>query len=386
MTSLSFLVDSAQDAKFRLEVRSWMAENLPEELRGWSTRPPREMIQPWHHKLFERGWIAPHWPKEYGGMEASISEQLILQEELGHAGAPILSRQALGHIGPILMRHGTDAQKAYHLPKMLSGEVMWCQGYSEPGSGSDLASLQTRGEVDGEEIVINGQKIWTTGGHFADWMYALVRTNPDAPKKQGGISMVLIDLKTPGISIRPIMTIADDEEFSEVFFDDVRIPFSNLVGELNDGWSVAKALLASERIGNANPQLALQCLDKLQRVARATGTINDPVFQDNLNKLELDVLAQSAVFAHAIQQAKAGMDIGAGSSFMKIVATENIQRIADLMFEAAGQHAADVEPMGTDEGPVDVSVLWREVRRITIYAGSSEIQRNITAKRVLGLP
>jgi alkylation response protein AidB-like acyl-CoA dehydrogenase len=386
MTSLSFLVDSAQDAKFRLEVRSWMAENLPEELRGWSTRPPREMIQPWHHKLFERGWIAPHWPKEYGGMEASISEQLILQEELGHAGAPILSRQALGHIGPILMRHGTDAQKAYHLPKMLSGEVMWCQGYSEPGSGSDLASLQTRGEVDGEEIVINGQKIWTTGGHFADWMYALVRTNPDAPKKQGGISMVLIDLKTPGISIRPIMTIADDEEFSEVFFDDVRIPFSNLVGELNDGWSVAKALLASERIGNANPQLALQCLDKLQRVARATGTINDPVFQDNLNKLELDVLAQSAVFAHAIQQAKAGMDIGAGSSFMKIVATENIQRIADLMFEAAGQHAADVEPMVTDEGPVDVSVLWREVRRITIYAGSSEIQRNITAKRVLGLP
>ena len=386
MTSLSFLVDSAQDAKFRLEVRSWMAENLPEELRGWSTRPPREMIQPWHHKLFERGWIAPHWPKEYGGMEASISEQLILQEELGHAGAPILSRQALGHIGPILMRHGTDAQKAYHLPKMLSGEVMWCQGYSEPGSGSDLASLQTRGEVDDEEIVINGQKIWTTGGHFADWMYALVRTNPDAPKKQGGISMVLIDLKTPGISIRPIMTIADDEEFAEVFFDDVRIPFSNLVGELNDGWSVAKALLASERIGNANPQLALQCLDKLQRVARATGTINDPVFQDNLNKLELDVLAQSAVFAHAIQQAKAGMDIGAGSSFMKIVATENIQRIADLMFEAAGQHAADVEPMVTDEGPVDVSVLWREVRRITIYAGSSEIQRNITAKRVLGLP
>ena len=386
MTSLSFLVDSAQDAKFRSEVRNWMAKNLPDELRGWSTRPPRDMIQPWHHKLFEKGWIAPNWPKEYGGMEASISEQLMMQEELGHAGAPIRSRQASGHIGPILMRHGTDAQKADHLPKMLSGEVMWCQGYSEPGSGSDLASLQTRGEVDGEEIVINGQKIWTTGGHSADWMYALVRTNPDAPKKQGGISMVLIDLKTPGISIRPIMTIADDEEFSEVFFDDVRIPFSNLVGKLNDGWSVAKALLASERIGNANPQLALQCLDKLQRVARATGRINDPVFQDNLNKLELDVLAQSAVFAHAIQQAKAGMDIGAGSSFMKIVATENIQRIADLMFEAAGQHAADVEPMVTDEGPVDVSVLWREVRRITIYAGSSEIQRNITAKRVLGLP
>jgi alkylation response protein AidB-like acyl-CoA dehydrogenase len=386
MSSLSFLVDSPKDAKFRAEVSAWMKKYLPEELRNWSTRPPREMIQPWHFKLYERGWIAPHWPKEYGGMEASISEQLILQEELSRAGAPILSRQALGHIGPILMHHGTDAQKQAHLPQMLSGDVMWCQGYSEPGSGSDLASLKTRGEVDGDEIVINGQKIWTTGGHFADWMYALVRTNPDAPKKQGGISMVLIDLKTPGITIRPIMTIADDEEFAEVFFDDVRVPVTNLVGELNDGWSVAKALLASERIGNANPQMALQCLDKLQRVAKATGVVNNPVFQDKVTQLELDVLAQSAVFAHAVQQAKAGMDIGAGSSFMKIVATENIQRIADLMFEAAGDHAADVEPMDTEEGPVDVSVLWREVRRITIYAGSSEIQRNITAKRVLGLP
>ena len=386
MSSLSFLVDSPQDAKFRAEVRAWMNDNLPEELRGWSTRPPRDMIQPWHFKLYERGWIAPHWPKEYGGMEASISEQLILQEELGRAGAPILSRQALGHIGPILMHHGTDTQKKDHLPKMLSGEVMWCQGYSEPGSGSDLASLKTRGEVDGDEIVINGQKIWTTGGHFADWMYALIRTNPDAPKKQGGISMVLIDLKTPGVTIRPIMTIADDEEFAEVFFDDVRVPITNLVGELNDGWSVAKALLASERIGNANPQMALQCLDKLQRVAKATGAIDDPVFQDKVTQLELDVLAQSAVFAHAVQQAKAGMNIGAGSSFMKIVATENIQRIADLMFEAAGEHAADAEPLDTEEGSVDVSVLWREVRRITIYAGSSEIQRNITAKRVLGLP
>ncbi|MBK19684.1 MAG: acyl-CoA dehydrogenase [Rhodospirillaceae bacterium] len=386
MSSLSFLVDSPQDAKFRSEVRAWMTENLPDELRGWSTRPPRKMIQPWHFKLYERGWIAPHWPKEHGGMEASISEQLILQEELGRAGAPILSRQALGHIGPILMHHGTAAQKEEHLPKMLTGEVMWCQGYSEPGSGSDLASLQTRGEVDGEEIVINGHKIWTTGGHFADWMYALIRTDPDAPKKQAGISMVLIDLKTPGITIRPIMTIADDEEFAEVFFDDVRIPISNLVGELNDGWSVAKALLASERIGNANPQMALQCLDKLQRVAKATGAINDPVFQGKITQIELDVLAQSAVFAHAVQQAKAGQDIGAGSSFMKIVATENIQRIADLMFEAAGEHAADVDPIDTDEGPVDVSVLWREVRRITIYAGSSEIQRNIAAKRVLGLP
>ena len=386
MTSFSFLVDSPEDAQFRSEVRSWLAQNLPDNLRGWSTRPPRDLIQPWHFKLYKQGWIAPNWPKEYGGMEASISEQLILQEELGHAGAPILSRQALGHIGPILMRHGTEKQKSDHLPRMLSGDIMWCQGYSEPGSGSDLASLKTRGDVDGNEIVINGQKIWTTGGHFADWMYALIRTDPNAPKKQAGISMVLINLKTAGITIHPIKTIADDEEFSEVFFDDVRIPIENLVGELNDGWSVAKALLASERIGNANPQMALQFLNKLERVANATGAINNPIFQDKIVSLELDVLAQSAVFSHAVQQAKAGMDIGADSSFMKIVATENIQRILDLMFEAAREHAADLDPIETEEGPVDVSVLWREVRRITIYAGSSEIQRNIIAKRVLGLP
>ena len=386
MQSLSFLVDNTKDAKFRSEVREWIKLNLPKDLQGWVTRPPRNLIQPWHYKLYEKGWIAPHWTKKYGGMEATLSEQFILQEELGYAGAPVLSRQALGHIGPILMRHGTETQKAEHLPKMLSGETMWCQGYSEPGSGSDLASLKTRGEIEGKEIVINGQKIWTTGAHYADWMYALIRTNPDAPKKQGGISMVLIDLTTPNINIRPIKTIADDEEFSEVLFDNVRIPKSNLVGNLNEGWTVAKALLASERIGNANPQLALQSLDRLQRVAKATGMNLDAAFQEKITQIEMDVLAQSAVFAHAVQQAQSEMDIGAGSSFMKIVATENVQKIADLMFEAAGEYAADEKPIQTDEGPVDVSVLWREVRRITIYAGSSEIQRNITAKRVLGLP
>lgn len=386
MSAISFIADTREDAAFRLEVRKWLAENLPPELQGWSTRPPPELIRPWQRKLYDRGWVAPNWPKRYGGMEATLNQQLILQEEFGRAGAPVLSRQAVGHIGPILIRHGTEAQKAEHLPGMLSGETLWCQGYSEPGAGSDLANLRTRGEVDGDHVVINGHKIWTTWGHHADWMYALVRTDPDAPRKQLGISMVLIDLKTPGITIRPIRTLADDEEFAEEFFDDVRVPRANVVGEWNDGWRVAKALLDSERLGNANPQLAIDVLDRVRKVARATGVLDDPAFQDRLTQAELDVLAQSAVFAHAIQMARAGMEVGADSSFIKIVSTDVVQRIADLLLDAAGEHGAEAGPLATPDGPVDVSVLWREVRRISIFAGTSEIQRNVTAKRVLGLP
>jgi alkylation response protein AidB-like acyl-CoA dehydrogenase len=386
MSGISFLVDTKEDAAYRAGIRAWLEENLPKKLRGWSVRPPPEMTQPWHRKLHDRGLIAPHWPKEHGGTDAPLNERLILQEELGRVGAPVLSRQALGHIGPILMRHGTEEQKTQHLPKMLTGEVLWCQGYSEPGAGSDLASLSTRGVIDGDEIVINGQKIWTTWGHHANWMYALIRTDPDSPRKQAGISMILIDMTTPGISPRPIMTIAGDEEFAEVFFDDVRVPVANLVGDLNDGWRVAKALMASERIGNANPQLSLETLDRVRKVAKATGVLDDPVFRDKLAKAEIDVMAQSAMFAQVVEMTQAGMDIGDGSSFIKIVSTETMQKICDLLLESAGDRGAESGPIETEDGPVDVAIHWLEARRMSIYAGTSEIQRNVTAKRVLGLP
>jgi hypothetical protein len=386
MSNFSFMVDSREDAAFRQEVRAWLAENLPSALRGWSVRPPPDLIREFHKRLYAKGWIAPHWPKEYGGTEMSLHRRLILQEEMGLAGAPVLSRQALGHIGPILMRHGTEAQKARHLPAMLSGEVHWCQGYSEPNAGSDLASLRTRAERDGDHFVVNGQKIWTTWAHHAQWMYALVRTDPDAPRKQAGISMILIDLATPGIAIRPIRTIADDEEFAEVFFQDVRVPAENLVGRINDGWRIAKALLDHERIGNASPQFAIDGLDRLKKVARATGAIDDPVFRDKLARVELDVLAQAAVFAHTVELADSGMEIGSGSSFIKLVATDTIQLIGDLLLEAAGPHGADLEAFDTPEGPVEVSGFFRQARRNSIFAGTSEIQRSVTAKRVLGLP
>ena len=247
--TVSFLVDSADEAAFRKEVRDWLDESLAPELRGWSVRPPFALARPWHRKIYDRGWIAPHWPKKYGGMEATLNQQLILLEEFAAAGAPELSHQALNHIGPILMHHGTEKQKAQHLPPMLSGDAVWCQGYSEPNAGSDLASLTTRAEAGDKEFTVNGQKIWTTWAHNAQWMYALVRTDPDVPKKQMGISLILLDLKTPGITIRPICTLADDEEFAEVFFDDVKVPRENLVGGLHEGWTVAKAVLTNERVG-----------------------------------------------------------------------------------------------------------------------------------------
>jgi alkylation response protein AidB-like acyl-CoA dehydrogenase len=269
---------------------------------------------------------------------------------------------------------------------MLSGEVHWCQGYSEPNAGSDLASLRTRADLDGDHFVVNGQKIWTTWAHHAHWMYALVRTDQDAPRKQAGISLILIDLATKGITIRPIMTIADDEEFCEVFFDNVRVPAENLVGEINNGWSVAKALMDNERIGNASPQAAIDGLDRLKKVARATGAMDDPVFRDKITRVELDVLAQAAVFAHTVELASADMPIGSGSSFIKLVGTDTVQEIGDLLLEAVGPHGADLGAIDTPDGPVEVSGFFREARRNSIFAGTSEIQRSVTAKRVLGLP
>lgn len=386
MSNFSFIKDSKEDAAFRAEVRTWLAENLPDNLRSWVTRPPPELMRPWHKLLYEKGWIAPHWPKKYGGMEATLSQQLIFLEEFGAAGAPIISRQALGHIGPILMEYGTEEQKAQHLPKMLSGEVHWCQGYSEPNAGSDLASLRTRADLDGDHFVVNGQKIWTTWGHHAEWMFALVRTDQDAPRKQAGISMILMDLKTDGITIRPIRTIADDNEFAEVFFENVRVPRENIVGEVNDGWRVAKALLDHERIGNASPQFAIDSLDMLKRLARSTGAIDDPVFKERLIRVELDILAQSAVVAHSVELANAGRQIGASSSFIKLLGTNTAQSVGDLMLEAAGPRGAETEAVDTPEGPVEVSGYFREARRNSIYGGTSEIQRTVIAKRVLGLP
>lgn len=384
--SISFRTDSPEEKSFRAEARDWIDATLPDDLRGWSTRPPFDRAMWWHRQLHGKGWIAPAWPKSQGGMEATLNQQIILKEELARAGAPEISAQGINHVGPILMAFGTDAQKARFLPPILTGDESWCQGYSEPGAGSDLASLRTRADIDGDDFIINGSKIWTTWAQYSDWMFALVRSDPDAPRKQAGISFVLIDLKTPGIDIRPIKTIAGDEEFAEVFMDDVRVPMANLVGDLHDGWRVANALLAHERLGTANPQLLFDALERVKKVARASGALDDPYFRERLAEIEIDTVGFAAMFAHAAEIANAERSLGLDASIMKINGTETLQRLADLLLDAAGTDAALTGRVQTEDGPIEIAPLFLQVRRSTIYGGSSEIQRNILAKRVLGLP
>jgi alkylation response protein AidB-like acyl-CoA dehydrogenase len=378
--------DSPEEAAFRTEVRTWLEANLPATLRGRTNRPPPAELMPWYRMLSRKGWIAPHWPKEHGGMGASLNEQIIMTEELARVGAPQLPAQGLNHIGPILIEFGSEAQKAKHLPPIIAGDVIWAQGYSEPGAGSDLASLATRATLDGDRFVVSGQKIWTTWGHHSDWMFALVRTDPQAQPRQAGISFLLLDLHSPGVRVRPIRTIAGDDEFAEVFFDDVAVPLENLVGKLNDGWRIANALLGHERLGTSNPQFALIALERIKTMARASGVMADPAFRDRLAAASINVTALVALFSHAVELTNRQHSLGPDSSIIKIVGSELLQSLNDLLIEAAGSEASMENPVPTAFGAVDVSTSFLQVRRSTIYGGSSEIQRNILARRVLNLP
>ena len=381
----SFRIDTEEEAAFRADVRHWLEANLPDNLRNIPTRPTVEEAMWWHKQLHGRGWAAPEWPKEWGGMEATLGQQVVFADELARIGSPEISAQALHHVGPILIRFGNEEQKARHLPGMLSGDVLWCQGYSEPNAGSDLASLRTSAVIDGDELVINGQKIWTTWGHRADWMFALVRTDPDAPKKQQGITFVLIDMKTPGITPRAIQTIADEDEFAEVFLDDVRVPMANVIGEINDGWTVATALLANERTGSANPMRSVMALREIRAAASASGAIEDVAFQEKLVDAELTILALSAAFSQVVTLTESGQSLGAQSSFVKLVGTESIQRLADVLMDSRGSDGALRNDGTGADAAFNAAAFYLRARRATIAAGTSEIQRNIIAKRVLDL-
>jgi alkylation response protein AidB-like acyl-CoA dehydrogenase len=381
-----FRRDTPAESRFRIEVRTWLEANLPLALRGRTARPPPAELMPWYKALSRKGWIAPHWPKHYGGMGATLNEQIIMTEELARIGAPQLPAQGLNHIGPILMEFGTEAQKVQHLPPIIAGTVIWAQGYSEPGAGSDLASLSTRATLEGDHFIVRGQKIWTTWGHHSNWMFALVRTDPQAQPRQAGISFLLIDLRSPGIRIRPIKTIAGDDEFSEVFFDDVIVPAENLVGKLNDGWRIANALLGHERLASSNPQFPLMALERVKTMARASGVIADPAFQDRLAAASINVTALSALFSHAVELTNNNQSPGPESSVIKIFASELLQTLNELLVQAAGGHAPTQNSITTNFGVVDIAAPFLQSRRATIYGGSSEIQRNILARRVLNLP
>ena len=377
------------DEAFRAVVRADFEQHFPRHLRFPPSRLRWSENRDWYLRMAAKGWIAPSWPCEFGGMGLAPAKLLIFLEEQERCGIVRFQDHGVLMVGPVLLRFGSEAQRRRYLPGILSCEEIWCQGYSEPGAGSDLASLRTRAEIvagpEGEEFVINGQKIWTTFAHDATHMFALVRTDPDA-KAQEGISFVLLDMKAPGITVRPIRDISGHEEFCEVFLDNVRTPAYNLVGQLNRGWTVAKSLLGFERIHIGSPKLPENGLQVLVSIARARGLIDDPVFRDRLVALQLDVRHLADIYAQFGATVARGEPLGQDVSVLKIWATETYQRIADLIVEAAGPYGA---VSGNAEiGGVRINVLasFYKARPTTIYGGSNEIQRNILAKHVLGLP
>lgn len=377
--------NAMDDDAFRMEIREWVEANYPEEYRFLPRRILFHECEGWYHKLSEKGWLCPLWPTEHGGMGLGPDKYIIYVEEFERHGVARMPDQGIVMVGPLLMKYGTQEQKNFHLPNIIAGKHIWCQGYSEPNAGSDLASLRTTAVLEGGEYVVNGQKIWTSLAHSSTWIYMLVRTDRDAAKQQEGISFLLCDLKTPGITIRPIRNIKGEAEFCEVFLDDVRVPKENLVGEPNKGWTMAKALLGFERIYIGNPRMPGYALNRLKLLADKLDAFGDPAFVDRYNRLRLDVHDLAASFEQYLAVVKVGGEIGSDVSFLKIWATETYQRITEEMVDLAGDYGAYRDDLQFDNAHIDVMSQFLGSRPASIYGGSNEIQRNIIAKRVLGL-
>ena len=377
--------NALSDAEFRQEVRTFFERSYPEALRYILRRARWDEMKGWWRTLYEHGWIAPNWPQAQGGMGLDAGKMVIFLEEMERHGVARPPDQGITQVGPIIMKFGTDAQQAHYLPRTLSGECIWCQGYSEPNAGSDLASLQTSAVIDGNTFVINGQKIWTSMAHDATHIYLLVRTDKQA-KKQEGISFLLVDLGTPGITVRPIRNIAGHEEFCEVFFDNVRVPTDALVGKLNAGWTVAKALLSFERLNIGSPRRPQYALRRLEMLARAQGLFSDPGFVDRYTALQLDIEDLGSLYGRFVEQTKRGEPLGHDVSSLKIWGMEAWQRLTELLVETGAEEGV-IDGVREVSG-VDVDFLgtYYYSRPSTIYGGSSEIQRNIMAKYVLRLP
>lgn len=376
----------ANDGDFRLHVRAWLEANFPPELRFPTRRLDFRQALDWHRRLAAKGWVAPGWPREYGGMGLGSYQQVIFAEELDRVGVMVIPNFGITMLGPLLLRFGTEEQKAHYLPRILSGEDLWCQGYSEPGAGSDLASLRTSAEPDGDHWVVNGQKIWTTMAQQANHVFLLVRTDKSA-KKQQGISFLLVPMDTPGITVRPIDNIGGYSEFAEVFFDAVRVPRTAMVGAVNQGWTMAKALLGAERILLGSPKLAKFPLQRLEALARSCGLLDDPVFRARFTALAMEVEDMVALYVRLLEVLRRGAVLGEEVSVLKLAVTELFQRVTDLLLEAAGEYGGTDAVLQLGDGsnlkPVNPYYLSRPA---TIYGGSSEVQRNILAKALLKLP
>ena len=373
------------ETEFRHMVRGFLAQHYPRHLRHMPYRLHWDEIKAWYFTLSKQGWIAPAWPQAFGGMQLPPDKLIAFIEEHERFGAARPPDQGIIMLGPVLIRFGTPAQQERYLPKILSGEHVWAQGYSEPNAGSDLASLRCEAVLDGDEFVVNGQKTWTTLGQDANHMFMLVRTDKTV-RKQAGISFLLVDLSTPGVTVRPIRNLAGDEEFCEVFFDNVRVPRANLVGELNRGWDIAKALLGFERLFAGSPKHSQYTLKQLTTLATARDLFADPAFVARYAELALDTADLSAMYAHYAAIVKRGEALPASVSFLKLWATETHERIALALAQAAAEHGGGAGATRFDGAEIHVLAPLVNALAGTIFSGTSEIQRGILAKQVLGLP
>lgn len=389
-------------AAFRTEVRDWLETNCPESMRtpmpadespggGRRAKFKNPDTKLWMDRCAERGYTVPMWPQEYGGAGLSKDENVVFQEEMRRINArPPHVGMGISMIGPALLEYGTDEQKAQHLPKIATGEIWWCQGYSEPGSGSDLASLRTAAVDAGDDFIVNGQKIWTSGANFADWMFCLVRTDPDAPKHEG-ISFVLFDMETPGVSVKPILLISGMSPFCETFLDDVRVPKENLVHELNKGWTVGKRLLQYERssiggIGGGQQTRSLEAYAKDYVGTDADGKIADPALRSSIVSHRINDRSFALTMRRSVEESESGRAPGALSSMFKLYGTEQNKNKYELLASAMGTQFLGWDGETFSDEERTQTRAWLRSKANSIEGGTSEVQLNIIAKRILGLP
>ena len=386
-----------EELAFRAEIRQWVAESLPKDLSHKvfnSLRLSRDDMQRWAKILGAKGWLGYGWPKQFGGPGWTAVQKHLFEEECALAGAPRIIPFGPVMVAPVIQAFGTPEQQQRFLPGIASGEVWWSQGYSEPGSGSDLASLKTRAERQGDKFIVNGQKTWTTLGQYGEWIFCLVRTSTEG-KPQTGISFLLIDMKSPGITVRPIITLDGEHEVNEVFFDNVSVPAENLIGEENKGWTYAKHLLAHERTNIADVNRAKRELERVKRIAKAEGVYDDARFRDQIALLEVDVVALEMMVLRVLSAEKSGKQSLDVAGLLKIRGSEMQQRYSELMMLAAGPMSQPFEhealaAAGWQGEFADAAVLaplagtYFNMRKTTIYGGSNEVQRNIVSQTVLG--
>ncbi|BEP34252.1 acyl-CoA dehydrogenase family protein [Variovorax sp. V59] len=386
-----------EEQKFREEIRAWVRENLPQEISHKvhnALELTRDDLQGWARILGKKGWLGYGWPKEFGGPGWTAIQRHLFEEETALAGAPRIIPFGPVMVAPVIMAFGNAEQQKRFLPGIASGEVWWSQGYSEPGSGSDLASVKTRAERKGDKYIVNGQKTWTTLGQYGDWMFNLVRTSNEG-KPQTGISFLLLDMKSPGVTVRPIKLLDGSHEVNEVFFDNVEVPAENLIGEENKGWTYAKHLLSHERTNIADVNRAKRELERLKRIAKSEGVYEDQRFRDEIAKLEVDIVALEMMVLRVLSAATSGKNSLDVAGLLKIRGSEIQQRYSELMMLAGGAYSLPLirEAMeagwqgnfpGGNPALAPLASTFFNMRKTTIYGGSNEVQRNIVAQTVLG--